>query len=46
MTDQEITIKYLKIPRENHLSGDIEWLCRSLGFISNRDQEKTAGKIF
>src|SRR3989344_5273297 len=44
--DQEITIRYLRPPQAKELAHEIEWLCRSLGFISNRDQDKTAGRIF
>ena len=39
------TIKKLKEPTQKQLDKDIEWVCNSLGFITPRDQDKTAFKI-
>ena len=39
------TIKKLKEPPEKNLDSDIEWVCNSLGFITPRDQDRTAFKI-
>jgi len=39
------TIKKLREPTEKQLDRDIEWVCNSLGFVTLRDQDKTAFKI-
>ncbi len=42
---RQFTIKKLREPVENKLNDDIEWICSSLGFITPRDQDKTAFRI-
>ena len=42
---KQFTVRQLKEPTDTKLGGDIEWLCNSLGFVSARDQDKTAFKI-
>lgn len=44
-TLREFTIKKLREPVEKKLDQDIEWICDSLGFLTPRDQDKTAFKI-
>lgn len=39
------TIRKLREPTEKKLDKDIEWVCNSLGFITLRDQDKTAFEI-
>ncbi len=41
-----ITIKLLDKPGEPKLNQDIDWICKSLGFVTPRDMEETASKIF
>ena len=42
---RQFTIKKLREPTEKQIDSDIEWVCNSLGFISPRDQDKTAFRI-
>ncbi|MFH1642588.1 MAG: winged helix-turn-helix domain-containing protein [Nanoarchaeota archaeon] len=42
---REFTIKQFKQPITKNIGSDIEWICNSMGFISSRDQDKTAFKI-
>jgi predicted transcriptional regulator len=42
---KQFTIKKFKGPVENKLNDDIEWVCNSLGFVTPRDQDKTAFRI-
>ena len=44
-TLKEFTIKKLREPVEKKLDQDMEWICDSLGFLTPRDQDKTALKI-
>lgn len=44
-TLREFTIKKLREPVEKKLEQDIQWICDSLGFLTPRDQDKTAFKI-
>lgn len=44
-TLREFTVKKLREPVEKKLDQDIEWICDSLGFLTPRDQDKTAFKI-
>lgn len=39
------TVKKLRMPAEGDLENDIEWICNSLGFVTARDQDKTAYRI-
>jgi len=39
------TIRKLREPTQKKLDKDIEWVCNSLGFITLRDQDKTAFEI-
>lgn len=41
----QFTIKKLREPVEKQLDGDLEWVCNSLGFLTARDQDKTAYRI-
>ncbi len=43
---QQITIKKIRSPAPGNLNTDIDYLCKSLGYFSQRDKQKTAGKIF
>lgn len=42
---RQFVIKKLRLPTAKEIDKDIEWICNSFGFISNRDQEKTAFRI-
>jgi DNA-binding transcriptional ArsR family regulator len=42
---RQFTIKRLREPVDKQLDEDIEWICNSLGFLSSRDQDKTAYRI-
>ena len=44
-TLRQFTVKKLREPVEKQLEKDIEWICNSLGFLTPRDQDKTAFKI-
>ncbi len=44
-TLRQFTVKKLREPVEKKLDEDIEWVCNSLGFLTPRDQDKTAYKI-
>ena len=41
----QFVIRKLKETTEKNLDNDIEWLCNSFGFVTLRDQDKTAFKI-
>lgn len=42
---KQFTVRKLREPIEKNLDKDIEWICNSFGFITPRDQDKTALKI-
>jgi len=42
---RHFTIRKLREPIEKNLDKDIEWVCNSLGFVTPRDQDKTAARI-
>ncbi len=42
---RQFTVKKFREPVEKQLDEDIEWVCNSLGFLSTRDQDKTAYRI-
>lgn len=42
---QKFVVKKLRQPTDKVLDKDIEWVCNSLGFVSLRDQDKTAYQI-
>ena len=42
---KQFIVKKLREPTEKDLDRDIEWVCNSFGFITPRDQDKTAFKI-
>ena len=42
---KQFVIRKLREPTEKQLDEDIEWVCNSFGFITPRDQDKTAFKI-
>jgi len=39
---KQFIIRKLREPTEKQLDEDIEWICNSFGFITPRDQDKTA----
>jgi DNA-binding MarR family transcriptional regulator len=43
---RKIRLRRLDIPPAGDISGDIEFICRSFGYFSQRDKQGTAGKIF
>lgn len=43
---QQIIIKKIRSPAPGSLDEDIDYLCKSLGYFSQRDKQDTAGKIF
>jgi len=42
---KQFVIRKLREPTEKELDKDIEWICNSFGFLTPRDQDKTAFKI-
>jgi predicted transcriptional regulator len=42
---RQYIIRKLKEPTEKNVDKDIEWVCNSLGFVTPRDQDKTAFNI-
>jgi len=42
---KQFIIRKLREPTEKQLDKDIEWVCNSFGFITARDQDKTAFMI-
>lgn len=42
----QIIIKKIRSPAPGNIENDIDYLCRSLGYFSQRDKKDTAGKIF
>jgi len=45
MSDQ-ITIKKIELPAAGNLNDDIDYVCKSFGYFTERDKQETAGKIF
>lgn len=43
---QRIIIKKIRSPKPGNINDDIDYLCKSLGYFSQRDKQDTAGKIF
>ena len=43
---RKIRLARLEIPPAGNISEDIEFICRSFGYFSQRDKQGTAGKIF
>lgn len=43
---QTITVKKVRSPAPGSLDEDIDFICKSLGYFSQRDKQDTAGKIF
>lgn len=43
---QQIIIKKIRSPAPGKLDDDIDYLCKSLGYFSQRDKNDSAGKIF
>jgi len=43
---EQVILKKLEEPRVADPHEDVQWLIKSLGFISDRDKDKTAAKIF
>ena len=43
---QQIIIKKVRSPAPGNLDEDIDFLCKSLGYFSQRDKNDTAGMIF
>jgi len=41
-----ITIKNIEKPLRSSIEKDLDWLCKSFGFVSPRDSKETASKIF
>ncbi len=42
---RHFTVRKLREPTDMDLDKDIEWVCNSLGFVTPRDQDKTAFRI-
>ncbi len=42
---RHFVIRKLREPTEKEIDKDIEWVCNSLGFVTPRDQDKTAFRI-
>jgi DNA-binding transcriptional ArsR family regulator len=44
-TLRHFVVKKLREPTDKNVETDIEWICSSLGFLTSRDQDKTAYRI-
>ncbi len=42
----EYVINGVRLPLKEDFDQDVEWICKSLGFLETRDKEKTAARIF
>jgi DNA-binding transcriptional ArsR family regulator len=42
---KQFVVRQLKDPTKKQIDKDIEWVCNSLGFVTSRDQDKTALRI-
>jgi len=42
----EYTVLDVRIVPTANVEQDIEWICKSFGFLESRDKEKTAARIF
>ncbi len=42
----EYLILDVRLPLTPDFDSDVEWICKSFGFLESRDKEKTAAKIF
>ena len=43
---QQIIIRKVRSPAPGNLNEDIDYLCKSLGYFTQRDKKDTAGEIF
>jgi len=43
---KQITLKKIDLPPAGSLDDDINYLCKSFGYFTERDKKDTAGKIF
>jgi predicted transcriptional regulator len=43
---QQIILKNIEPNIKPNVNDDIDWLCKSFGFVSTRDKEETALKVF
>ncbi|MDH7507110.1 MAG: helix-turn-helix domain-containing protein [Candidatus Thermoplasmatota archaeon] len=43
---KEITIKKIEVPAAGSLDDDIDYVCKSFGYFTERDKQDTAGRIF
>ena len=43
---QHIVIRKISSPPPGNINDDIDYLCKSLGYFTQRDKQDTAGKIF
>jgi predicted transcriptional regulator len=42
----KIRLKKIRTPAPGSLTGDIDFICQSFGYFSQRDKNNTAGRIF
>jgi predicted transcriptional regulator len=42
----QIIIRRIRSPAPGSINNDIDYICRSFGYFSQRDKQDTAGKIF
>ena len=42
----QIIIRHIRSPAPGDINNDIDYICRSFGYFSQRDKQDTAGKIF
>lgn len=43
---RHITLKKIDLPAPGSLEDDIDYVCKSFGYFTERDKKETAGKIF
>jgi len=43
---KQVVIRKIRLPAQGNIDDDIDFICRSFGYFSERDKQESAGKIF
>ena len=43
---KQVIIKKIRLPAQGNVNDDIDFICKSFGYFSERDKQESAGKIF
>ena len=43
---KQIIIKKIRLPAQGNLDNDIDFICKSFGYFTERDKQESAGRIF